>query len=79
MYRVMNPYISNPFLTMGLTSRDVARRFMEFGGPSFYVSFLGQTSLNAPLDINVTFDSTLDWNVATPEIAYWDIGMKIGT
>ena len=73
-YRVLTPYISNPFLTMGLTSREIARRFTEFGGPSFYVSFLGQESLNAPLDINVTFDSSLDWDVATPEIGFWDIG-----
>ena len=73
-YRVATPYISNPFLTMGLTSRDIARRFTEFGGPSFFVSFLGQDSLNAPLDLNVTFDSSLDWEIATPEIAYWDVG-----
>lgn len=75
-YRAITPYISNPFLTMGFTSRDIARRFTEFGGPSFYVSFLGQSSLNSPLDINVTFDSSLDWDVAEPEIAFWDVGME---
>ena len=73
-YRVQTPYISDPFLTMGFTSRDIARRFTEFGGPSFFVSFLGQDSLNSPLDINVTYDRSLDWDVARPEIAYWDDG-----
>ena len=77
-YRSNLPYISNPFLSMGLTSRDIARRFTEFGGPSFFVSFLGQDALNAPLDINVTFDRSLDWDpaMATPEIAFWDNGME---
>lgn len=75
-YRAITPYISNPFLTMGFTSRDIARRFTEFGGPSFFVSFLGQSSLNSPLDINVTFDSSLDWDMAMPEIAFWDVGME---
>lgn len=49
-------------------------RFTEIGGPSFYVSFLGQDSLYGTLDVNVTFDPTLDWMAATPELAYWDIG-----
>lgn len=74
-YRAAMPYISNPFVTMSQTSREIARRFTEFGGPSFYVSFLGQDSLNAPLEINVTFDRSVDWSLATPEIAYWDNGM----
>ncbi len=73
-YRSMTPYISNPFLTMSQTSRDVARRFTEFGGPSFYVSFLGQDSLDAALELNVTIDALLDWDIATPELAYWDTG-----
>lgn len=73
-YRVRTPYISNPFITMAQTSREIARRFTEIGGPSFFVSFLGQDSLNAPLEINVTYDSTLDWTVAFPELGYWDVG-----
>lgn len=76
MYRVNIPYISNPFLTMGSTSREIARRFTEFGGPSFFISFLGQGSLNSPLDINVTYDRSLDWDVARPEIGFWDYGME---
>jgi hypothetical protein len=59
---------------MAQTSREIARRFTEVGGPSFYVSFLGQDSLNAPLEINVTYDSTLDWTTAFPELGYWDVG-----
>ena len=73
-YRVETPYISNPFDTMAQTSRVIARRFTEVGGPSFFVSFLGQDSLNAPLEINVTYDSTLDWTTAFPELGYWDVG-----
>ena len=76
-YRSATPYISNPILSMSMTSRDVARRFTEFGGPSFYVSFLGQDSLDGPLELNVTFDSMLDWGVASPELAYWDTGMCV--
>ena len=49
-------------------------RFTEVGGPSFYISFLRQDSLSGPLKINVSVDSSLDWAVATPELAYWDIG-----
>ena len=75
-YRVRTPYISNPFTTMAQTSREIARRFTEIGGPSFYVSFLGQGSLDAPLELNVTYDSTLDWTVAFPELGYWDVGKK---
>ena len=73
-YRSTMPYISNPFLTMSQTSRDVARRFTEFGGPSFYVSFLGQDSLDSALELNVTIDAWLDWDIANPELAYWDTG-----
>lgn len=76
-YRVQTPYISNPFDTMAQTSREIARRFTEIGGPSFYVSFLGQDSLNAPLEINVTYDSTLDWTTAFPELGYWDVGKSL--
>ncbi len=60
---------------MSSTTREIARRFTEFGGPSFFVSFLGQESLSAPVDLNVTFDRSLDWDVATPELAFWDVGM----
>ena len=49
-------------------------RFTEIGGPSFYVSFLGQESLNGPLRINATYDRLLDWSEAEPELAFWDIG-----
>ena len=59
---------------MAQTSRVIARRFTEVGGPSFYVTFLGQDSLNAPLEVNVTYDSSLDWATAFPELGYWDIG-----
>ena len=51
-----------------------AHRFTEIGGPSFYVSFLGQDSLNGPLTINTTFDPSLDWSNANPDLGYWDIG-----
>ena len=74
-YRTAMPYISDPFITMSQTSREIARRFTEFGGPSFYISFLGQERLDAPIEINATFDRSLDWSIATPEIAYWDNGV----
>ena len=73
-YRVNVPYISNPYDTMDQTSRDIARRFTAIGGPSFFVSFLGQDSLQGELRFNVTFDSTLDWTESDPKLAYWDIG-----
>ncbi len=73
-YRVDVAYISNPFETMAQTSREIARRFTEIGGPSFYISFLGQDSLTGVINVNVTFDGSLDWDAAVPEIAYWDIG-----
>ncbi len=76
-YRVDVSYISNPFETMAQTSREIARRFTEIGGPSFYISFLGQESLADAIDVNVTFDGSLDWAAAVPEIAYWDIGACI--
>ena len=76
-YRVRTPYISNPYNTIAQTSRMIARRFTEIGGPSFYVSFLGQDSLNAPLEINVTYDPSLDWTEAFPELGYWDIGKPL--
>lgn len=50
-------------------------RFTEIGGPSFYISFLGQESLNGPLRITATYDQSLDWSEADPELAFWDIGM----
>ena len=59
---------------MAQTSREIARRFTEVGGPSFFVSFLGQESLSGSLEVNVTFDGSLDWVAAIPELAYWDIG-----
>ena len=73
-YRVDLPYISNPYVTMDQTSRVIARRFIAIGGPSFYISFIGQESLDGPLNINVTFDSNLDWSNGMPVLAYWDIG-----
>ncbi len=73
-YRVAVPYISNPFVTMAQTSREIARRFTEIGGPSFYISFFGQDSLTGVIGVNVTFDGSLDWAAAVPELAYWDIG-----
>ncbi len=51
-------------------------RFTAIGGPSFYISFLGQDNLYGTLEVNATFDPTLDWSVATPELAYWDIGKQ---
>ena len=48
---------------------------MTFGGPSFYVSFLGMETLYGPLNVNVTFDRTLEWSYAVPELLYWDNGM----
>ena len=59
---------------MAQTSREIARRFTEVGGPSFFVSFLGQDSLSDVIEVNVTFDGRLDWSAAVPELAYWDIG-----
>jgi len=90
-YRASVPYISNPFVTMARTSVEVARRYIKqkfqlnfdiscfrfttFGGPSFYISFLGMETLLGPLSVNVTFDRTLDWSHSIPELLYWDIGM----
>lgn len=76
-FQVNLPYISNPNSTMDQTSRVIARRFIAIGGPSFYVSFLGQDSLNGQLNINVTFDSSIDWSNGQPVLAYWDIGTCI--
>ena len=76
-YRVDTPYISNPFETMTQTSREIARRFMEIGGPAFYTSFIGQDSLLVPLEITASFDPTLDWSVASPELAYWDVDEEV--
>ncbi len=59
---------------MAQTSREIARRFTEIGGPSFYISFFGQDSLSGVIGVNVTFDGSLDWAAAVPELAYWDIG-----
>ena len=73
-YTVRVPYISDPFVTMAETSREIARRFTEVGGPSFFVSFLGQDSLSDVIEVNVTFDGSLDWSAAVPELAYWDVG-----
>jgi hypothetical protein len=75
-YRINTPYISNPYITMGQTSRIIARRFIAIGGPSFYVSFIGQESLHGQLKLNVTFDSTLDWSDSEPTIGYWDIDVN---
>ena len=54
--------------------RDVLifHRFTNIGGPSFYVSFLGQNSLSAPLKIQVSFDSNVDWTLARPTLLFWD-------
>ena len=49
-------------------------RFTDVAGPSFYVSFIGQASLNGPLLINTTFGEQLDPTMAVPELAYWDTG-----
>lgn len=73
-YRVSVPYISNPFTTLKQTSRDIARRLVGIGGPSFYVSLLGQDNLNGELSLNVSFDTTLDWSQTEPRLVYWDIG-----
>ena len=77
-YPVGTPYISDPFLTMAQTSREIARRFTEVGGPSFFISFLGQESLSDVIEVNVTLDGSLDWSAALPELAYWDIGEGCG-
>ena len=76
-YRVNTPYISNPYETMDKTSRDLARRFTAIGGPSFYVSFLGQDTLQGELIFNVSFDPSLDWSESEPKLAYWDIGVCV--
>ena len=57
-------------------NNDLTRysRFSEVAGPSFYVSFLGQDSLNGALMINMTFDPFLDRDRFMPDVAYWDIG-----
>ena len=47
-------------------------RFAEVAGPSFYVSFLGQDSLNGPLTINVTFDPSLNREAVFVDVFYWD-------
>ena len=52
-------------------------RFTTFGGPSFYVSFMGMQTLYGPLNVNLTIDRTLDWSHSVPELLYWDIGMYI--
>ena len=36
------------------------------------MSFLGQTDLLSSLIVNVSFDSSLDWFNARPELLYWD-------
>lgn len=73
-YRVALPYISNPYVTMDRTSRDIARRLVSIGGASFYVSLLGQDNLDGELMLNVSFDTTLDWSESEPRLVYWDIG-----
>ena len=73
-YRVSLPYISNPYTTIDQTSRSIARRLTGVGGPSFYISLLGQDNLEGELSINVTFDTTLDWSESEPILVYWDIG-----
>ena len=75
VYHVDTPYISNPYLTMDQTSRELARRFSSIGGPSFFVSMFGQETLNGELTITTTFDSSVNWNDSVPRLAYWDIGM----
>jgi hypothetical protein len=71
-YRASSPYISNPYTTMTQTSPDIARRFAEVASPSFYVSVLGQDSLDGAMTINTTFDPFLDRDRFTLDIAYWD-------
>ena len=73
-YRVSLPYISNPYTTIDQTSRSITRRLTGVGGPSFYISLLGQDNLEGELSINVTFDTTLDWSESEPILVYWDIG-----
>ena len=73
-YRINVPYISDPYLTMDQTSRQIARRFTAIGGPSFFVSVVGQESLQGELMVNTTFDRKLDWSNSEPKLAYWDIG-----
>ena len=34
-------------------------------------------TLLGPLNVNVTFDRTLDWSHSVPELLYWDIGMYV--
>ena len=74
VYHVGTPYISNPYLTMDQTSRELARRFSSIGGPSFFVSFFGQEMLEGELIVTTTFDSSVDWTESVPRLAYWDIG-----
>ena len=76
-YRVNIPYISDPYITMDQTSRQIARRFTSIGGPSFFVSFAGQESLQGELLINTTFERQLDWSTGEPKLSYWDIGKII--
>lgn len=52
-------------------------RFTDIGGPSFYISFLGQSSLLAPLQVTASFDPTLDWFNARPELLYWDTAEEV--
>ena len=44
------------------------------GGPSFFISFLGADSLSVSLELNVSFDSSIDLATSQVELAYWDIG-----
>ena len=52
-------------------------RFAEVAGPSFYVSVLGQDSLDGAMTINTTFDPFLDRDRFTLDIAYWDSSKDI--
>lgn len=52
----------------------LTNRFEVIAGPSFYVSFLGQDSLNGPLTVNTSFDQFLDSEIFGVDIAYWDSG-----
>lgn len=76
-YHVDLPYISNPYLTMDQTSRELARRFSSIGGPSFFVSFFGEEVLNGELLVSTTFDALLNWTTSVPRLAYWDIGVCV--
>ena len=39
------------------------------------MSFMGMQTLYGPLNVNLTFDRTLDWSHSVPELLYWDNGM----